>query len=246
MSGELESAYILHARDYRDTSLIVDLLTRESGRFSALVKGARAKKSKLRGRLQPFTPLLVAALGKGELKTATTIDFPARAYRLQGSNLMLGLYINELLYRLLARFDPVPEIYEGYERLLANLQKETSDILPVRQFELKLLTALGYGISFEYNAGQGEQISPDNHYRFVVHEGFYPTETFNNQTFTGRELLHIAEGELAEVNSQKLKLITRRSLAALLGDRPLKSRALFQGESGMDENRKNESRESKP
>ena len=227
--GVLEPAYVLHSRDYRDTSLIIDALTRESGRFSMVVRGARSGKSRLRGRLQPFTPLLVACLGRTELRTATTIDFPARPYRIRGQNLMLGLYVNELLYRLLGRFDPVPGIYAAYESMLAELQGFESAVSAVRQFELNLLAQLGYGISFAYDAGNGEPVSADRRYRFMVHEGFRATGSQEADTFTGDELMHIAGGELRRVSDRKLKSVTRASLAILLGDKPLKSRSLFRG-----------------
>ncbi len=227
----LEPAYILHSRDYRDTSLIVDLLALESGRFSIVVRGARSSKSKTRGRLQPFTPLLVAATGRSELKTATTIDFPGPAFRLQGQNLMLGLYINELLYRLLGRFDPVPEVFEAYERLLQDLQQVDDGVSSVRLFELNLLSALGYGISFEYDASNGEPVNEELRYRYIAQEGFRVTVSEDRETFSGAELLKIAAGELEEVSDMKMKMVTRGSLAILLGDKPLKSRTLFRSRS---------------
>lgn len=225
--GLLEPAYILHSRDYRDTSLIIDVLTRDSGRFSLVVRGGRSAKSKVRGRLQPFTPLLLGSTGRGELKTATTIDFPGVAWRLQGQNLMLGLYVNELLYRLLEKFDPVPEIYESYEHLLQALQSAAGGVSSIRLFELTLLGALGYGISFEYDASNGEPVTEQLRYRFIAQEGFRRTAADDQETFTGAELLSIAAGELEHVSDAKLKQVTRSSLGVLLGDKPLKSRSLF-------------------
>ncbi|MBL6689219.1 MAG: DNA repair protein RecO [Pseudomonadales bacterium] len=229
--GVLEPAYILHSRDYRDTSLIIDVLTRDFGRYSLVVRGARSSKSKIRGRLQPFTPLLVGSTGRGELKTATTIDFPGAAWRLQGQNLMLGLYVNELLYRLLGKFDPVPEIYESYEDLLQALQSAAGGVLSIRLFELTLLEALGYGISFEYDAGNGERVTERFRYRFIVQEGFRKTAADDHETFTGAELLSIAARELEHVSDAKLKQVTRSSLGVLLGEKPLKSRSLFRSSS---------------
>ncbi|MBO6566326.1 MAG: DNA repair protein RecO [Pseudomonadales bacterium] len=227
--GILEQAYILHSRDYRDTSLIIDVLTRDAGRYSLVVRGGRSSKSKTRGRLQPFTPVLIGSVGRGELKTATTIDFPAVSFRIQGQNLMLGLYVNELLYRLLGKFDPVPEVYEAYESLLSGLQSQDQGVSAIRAFELELLSALGYGISFEYDASNGERVSEERRYRFIVHEGFRVTASDDSETFSGRELLLAASGCLEQVSDTKLKQVTRSSLAILLGDRPLKSRALFKG-----------------
>ena len=179
-AGTLEPAYILHARNYRDTSLILDLFTRDSGRYSVVSKGVRSPRSKIRSRLQPFSPLLIASVGRGELKTSTTIDFPRKPYGLMGKGLMLGLYVNELLYRLLDRFEPIAGLYQGYEDLLSELVlseqsmsgqqlsiKESGDeVTAIRRFELCLLQELGYGINFEYDSRDGQPISADLDYRF--------------------------------------------------------------------------------
>ena len=262
-AGTLEPAYILHARNYRDTSLILDLFTRDSGRYSVVSKGVRSPRSKIRSRLQPFSPLLIASVGRGELKTSTTIDFPGRPFWLVGKALMLGLYVNELLYRLLDRYDPVAGLYRGYEDLLSELvsseqllseqashgqashgqafprqspsvesvpvQHPGSQVTAIRRFELCLLQELGYGINFEYDSRDGQPISADLNYRFVVHEGFHATQESQGETFSGSEVLRMASGDLEQVDSRRLLNLTRLSLAELLGDKPLKSRSLFRG-----------------
>lgn len=225
----LEPAYILHARNYRNTSLILDLLTRDSGRYSMVVKGARSSTSKLRGRLQPFTPLLVAPVGRGELKTSTVIDFPLKPHRLVRDSLLFGLYINELLYRLLGKFDPVSELYGHYEELMECLQSQQNDVNTVRRFELNLLQELGYGINFKYDARNSQPIEEQRHYRFVVQEGFHQTSERDGDVFPGAELLQLSSGELSKVDAGRLRNLTRNSLAVLLGEKPLKSRTLFQG-----------------
>jgi len=242
-AGTLEPAYILHARNYRDTSLILDLFTLYSGRYSVVSKGARSPKSKLRGRLQPFSPLLIASVGRGELKTSTTIDFPRKPFGLVGKGLMLGLYVNELLYRLLDRFEPIAGLYQGYEDLLSelvlteqsmseqqvSLKESNAEVTAIRRFELRLLQELGYGINFEYDSRDGQPISADLDYRFVVHEGFHAIRESQGETFSGVEVLSMASGELKQVDSKRLLNLTRLSLAELLGDKPLKSRSLFRG-----------------
>jgi DNA repair protein RecO (recombination protein O) len=242
-AGILEPAYILHARNYRDTSLILDLFTRGSGRYSVISKGVRSPKSKIRNRLQPFSPLLIASVGSGELKTSTTIDFPRKPFALIGKSVMLGLYVNELLYRLLDRFEPIAGLYQGYENLLSELvlfkrlvsgpQQSTKEsggeITAVRRFELCLLQELGYGINFDYDSRDGQPISADQSYSFVVHEGFHAIRESQGETFPGAEVLRIASGDLAQVDSKRLLNLTRLSLAELLGDKPLKSRSLFRG-----------------
>ena len=231
-TGVLEPAFILHSRPYGDTSSIVELLTLNEGRFSVVSKGARAEKSKLRGRLEPFTPMLIAAVGRGELKTATKIEFPGRRYHLMGENLLLGMYINELLYRLLEKFYPVANLFESYEALLSSLQGTSDSILAVRTFEVRLLDELGYGISFDYDARDGQAVESEQHYRFVTEEGFHRVEEprveeHSDDLFTGKELLDLAVGNFSQVDARRLRNLTRKSLNSLLGDRPLKSRSMF-------------------
>ena len=235
-ANSLEEAFILHARNYRDTSLILDLFTRESGRYSIVVKGARSAKSKIRGRLQPFTPILVSAVGRSELKTSTHIDFPEKSFALRGRSLMLGLYVNELLFRLLDRFYPIEGLYQGYKDMLEELvgsrktaltPEHGSDVLAIRKFELCLLQQLGYGINFEYDARDGQKVLSHRHYLFQAQEGFHSINAPDAESFSGEEVLRISSGDLSSVDSKKLLDLTRRSLSELLGDKPLKSRSLF-------------------
>jgi DNA repair protein RecO (recombination protein O) len=228
---QLGEAYILHSRSYRDTSLIVDLLGRVEGRYSVVVRGARSEKSRLRGRLQPFTPLLVGATGRGELKTATTIDFAGSTAAISGEPLFLGLYINELLYRLLGKYDPMPALFDDYRALLDVLVRDEDSTAYIRLFELRLLQALGYGINVQFDAGDGQPVVADGRYRFVVNEGFYRTERAGDDIYPGAELHAIEAGNLRAVDARRLRRLTRNSLAELLGDKPLKSRALFQARS---------------
>jgi DNA repair protein RecO (recombination protein O) len=193
--------------------------------------------------LQPFSPLLIASVGSGELKTSTTIDFSRKPFGLIGTGLMLGLYVNELLYRLLDRFEPLPGLYQGYEDLLSELVlfkrsmsgreqsigESSDEVKAVRRFELCLLQELGYGINFYYDARDGQPISADQGYSFVVHEGFHVVRKPEGETFSGAEVLKMASGNFDQVDSKRLLSLTRLSLAELLGDKPLKSRSLFIG-----------------
>ncbi|MEX2489217.1 MAG: DNA repair protein RecO [Pseudomonadales bacterium] len=230
---DLCGAFILHARKYRDTSLIADLLTETEGRLNVVIRGARVKRPRFRGRLQPFVPLLVSWFGRGELKTVKVIDFPADNIDLEGNNLMIGLYVNELLYRLLGKFDPVPAIYTSYYRLLKVLEYSDSPAAELRRFELGLLTELGYGITFDIEAATGAPIERKQFYRYVTEEGFYPlpVDTYRERpsgAFEGSHLLSISRGELEEpAVEQAARQIVRSSLKTLLGDRPLKSREMF-------------------
>jgi DNA repair protein RecO (recombination protein O) len=223
---ELVPAYILHARKYRDTSLILELFTETEGRVAAVQRGARGKKQT--GTVQPFTPLLVSYLGKGELKTIAKVDAGAMYY-LSGDRLLLGMYVNELLMRLLGKFEKAPGLFLAYQNLLLSLVGSDDYQRRLRQFELRLLDDLGYGISFAIDAASGDFVSPDKFYRFVPDEGFRELLSQTSQSFSGSHLLAIADGDLntEEVEATARK-VARLAIARLLGDKPLKSRELFQ------------------
>ena len=119
-----QPAYVLHARAYRENSLLLETLTREHGRAAMVARGAKGAKSKWRNLLQPFRPLLVSWSGRGELGTLTGADQVAAPPRLHGEALYCGLYLNELLIRLLHRGDPHPEVFERYRAALSELARE--------------------------------------------------------------------------------------------------------------------------
>lgn len=223
---DLVPAYILHARKYRDTSLILELFTEPEGRVAAVQRGARGKKKT--GTVQPFTPLLISYLGKGELKTVVKVDAGAM-HHLVGDRLLLGMYANELLMRLLGKFEKAPGLFVAYQQLLLALVGSDDYQRRLRQFELRLLDDLGYGISFGVDAASGDFVAPDKYYRFVPDEGFRELSSETEASFFGEHLLAIADGDLAsdEVEATARK-VARIAIGRLLGDRPLKSRELFQ------------------
>src|SRR3990167_1002919 len=102
---ELEPVYILHSRPFRNSSLIVELFSRQYGRVSVVAKSARGFKSRYRGKLQAFNYLLASWTGKHELKTLGGVEFAAAPNYLTQLNLACGFYLNELLLRLLQKED---------------------------------------------------------------------------------------------------------------------------------------------
>lgn len=231
---ESQPAYILHTRNYRDTSLIVEFLTADYGRVSGVIKGVRstAKSARQKRSLsQPFIPLLLSWSGNSDLKTIIHLESRAAALPLQGQRLFSGLYTNELLTRLLQPYDVNPELFTLYEWVLRSLTKAPLIDVVLRHFELQLLEYLGYGIDFTVDVGTLEAITADNVYQFDEGRGF--TVEMDNSAankvplFSGEALLAIAQGNYTEVARRAAKQICRRALAVQLGPKPLKSRELF-------------------
>jgi DNA repair protein RecO (recombination protein O) len=226
---ELTPAFILHTRSYRETSLIVDFFTLEHGRLSAVARGARGSKKK--GTLQPFMPFMISLAGAGELKTLRSYEIDQGQINLSGHNLLIGLYVNELLVRLLGRFDPMTRLFDSYRELVLRLSKQQALAEGfLRCFEFNLLAELGYGIVFDYEIATGRAISEEGYYRYSLEEGFLPVSSKlePDQVFLGRDLLAIGRIDFSlPSTTMTAKKIVRLALQPLLGSKPLNSRELF-------------------
>ncbi|GGY65055.1 DNA repair protein RecO [Cellvibrio zantedeschiae] len=231
MSVELQPAYILHTRPYRDTSMLVDFFTPAYGRITAVARGVRSRKAPKRNLLNPFTRLLISFQGKTDLKLLTHFEAEGAHFALTAKHLFSGFYLNELLVRLLPELDAHPEIYSLYEQSLQalNAQQELEPIL--RYFEFQLLNELGYGIHFDADAKTGETISESCHYYLDTTLGFYVAEVdeaTKPHSFSGEHLLAIAAQDFSRTDVRHTaKRISRMLLKPLLGTKPLMSRELF-------------------
>lgn len=225
--NELSAAYVLHTRKYRDTSLIAELYTQDQGRVAVLAKGVRSKRAARQASWQPFTPLLVSYIGRGDLKTVTAAEFSNTGFRLEGDNLIMGLYVNELMVRLLVKNDPLENLFGIYQEVLKNLMAEDQALIALRKFEMFLLQALGYGVDFKQTA-MGYPIKAETDYEYRVGHGFSEIEQDNVVSFKGKTLLAISNQDFSvpEVGLSA-KVILRTTFHHLLGGKPLMSRALF-------------------
>lgn len=230
MRVELQSAFVLHTRPYRDTSLIVDLMTREQGRVGAIVRGARSQKSRYRGFLSPFIPILVAWSGRTDLVNINQIEFNGAPILLGGRSLLAAMYVNELMVRLLHQHDPHPEVYDEYYNLLGQLQQGAAIEATLRAFEKKLLQAIGYGFDWEYTADTQALMKQEGWYAFTPEFGFCANlQPFEGQPiFSGQHVLAIANDQFEDAAVLRTaKQIMRLAMVPRLGNRTIKSRELF-------------------
>jgi DNA repair protein RecO (recombination protein O) len=227
----LISACVIHRRDYRNTSLLLELFTPDEGRVPAIAKGAKSGRATRAALLQPFTPLVVALRGRGEIKQLLQVEADGRAYTLTGERLYCGFYLNELLMRLLERRDPYPRLYVHYVETLQRLSSGEMPDQCLRNFEVDLLQELGYGMLLDHTADSGEAIQPERLYHYELEQGpMSQASASKEQQIHGRTLLCLHNRERLDGQSAvEAKRLLRRILAFYLGDKPLKSRELFQG-----------------
>lgn len=219
----LQPAFVLHAQKYRESSLILDVLTEDFGRMSLLAKGIKKPKARAAAILQPFIPLRVSFTGRSELKTLTQSEL-LRAYQpLQGMALYCGFYINELLQNFLFKHDPHPEIFAAYERCLASLGENGDLELPLRIFEIALLRYSGYGLQLDYAVNSGAPIDAEKRYGYYAEHGAVEDDC---GAFSGKTLLALRTNNLIEAEPAETKKLLRLVIAHHL-HKPLKSRAFI-------------------
>ena len=216
-------AYVLHSRAYRESSALVDFLTPQ-GRLRAVLRGARGKTGTL---ARPFVPLEVEFRGRGELKNVGHLEAAGIANLLSGEALFSGLYLNELLIRLLPAEDPHPIVFEQYAMTVLALAQGRALEPLLRAFEWRLLDELGYGFALNTDR-HGQPIAADGLYRLQADAGLEAVGQLQPGVFHGAELLAMAEADWTAPGAlAAAKRLMRQALAPHLGGRPLVSRELF-------------------
>ncbi len=221
-----QAAYVFHARPYRDTSQLVDCFTLEYGKVSLVARGARRPGSKLRASIQPFVPLQLGWQGRNELKTLSLAEAVAPPLFLQGRALLCGLYLNELLQRLLQPSDPHPRLYVYYQYALNELLSGQDIEGALRTFERRLLLEVGYALDLQ-------ALDPEGQYLLRPEGGLQRIAAVNNRLasrcFGGQQLLAISEDDYSDLHTRRAaKRLMRLALDQMLGGRSLNSRELFQ------------------
>ena len=228
MQVTLSPCYILYQRPFREKSLLIDVLSQEYGRCRLIAK-IRHKPSPTIGLLQIYQPLLLSWLGRTDLFKMTAIEASGPAHFLQGQATLCGLYINELLIKLLPQFVSEPTIFDCYQQTLEALASDKNNEITLRLFEKRLLTALGYGLALDYECSAGLPIDADKNYYYVAESGLYLWEIgCPNPAISGRSIQHLAdERGFDETSLLEIKRLMRAMIQFYLAGKVLNSRALF-------------------
>ncbi len=227
---DLADGCVLHSYAYRETSLILDLFTRDHGRLSVVARGARRPTSSLRTVLLPFQPLQLSWFGKSELKTLHKAEWVGGVRMLAGEALICGYYLNELLLALLPKEDPTPALFEHYLAALWRLSQGEALAPVLREFELTLLMQTGYGLTLDCTA-DGEPVQSGRVYRYRLQTGVLPLSAPmmpGDLELAGATLLDLVARRFDEPRTlNQSRALMRYLLAELLPDRALTSRDLL-------------------
>ncbi|MDJ0834085.1 MAG: DNA repair protein RecO [Gammaproteobacteria bacterium] len=219
-----QAAFLLHRRDYQNSSLILELFTEDYGRISVLAKGAR--KGKNTAHFQPGNRLAVGWTGRAELKTLVQID--SRALPIPADCYLAMFYLNELLLYLLPKHDAHPRLFHQFQRLL--LQLEMSQLEPLlRTFEMDLLEELGVLPDLAVVSDSAEAVTADGNYGFIPDRGVYPALAQTEGGYPGRLLLALQQRQFEQPGVLPLaKRLLRQIIDFNLQGRTLQSRQLYQ------------------
>ncbi|CAG9181457.1 DNA repair protein RecO [Cupriavidus respiraculi] len=226
-----QPGFVLHAWPYRETSLILDVFTRDHGRMAMVAKGAKRPHSALRPVLQHFHPVSLSWSGRGEVKTLTRAEYVGGMPPLAGDALLSGFYLNELLLRFCPREDGHPALFRHYMATLTRLGQGEAAALVLRGFERVLLQETGFAVAFDRCAGSGEPVQPGLDYVYQPERGVrraHASDPSSWPVVSGQTLLDMSRDDYgrAQTASQSRALM-RFLLHYYLQGIPLKTRQIL-------------------
>ncbi len=223
-------AYILNSRPFRDASVILELFSEDFGRICCIARPAKKRGKILKGMLEPFRYLHCQWIGRGEMQTLTSADERGR-HHIPASEMMLGLYLNELLLLLTHPHVAMPELFSAYKITLHKLADPQLNRQILMRFEVYLLAALGYPLAMDKDAIQLRQA-----YLFNTETGLIPAnaEEPSNQQHAQSKILLSGELLLALQDIQNMQESHWRELRRFLDQvfsrlapRPINARKLL-------------------
>lgn len=228
-----QPAYVLHARPYRETSLLLECLTRDHGRLGMVARGARRARSRLpEADLQPFQLLSLSFALRGELGTLRVAEPTGSVRRLDGKVLFAGLYINELIVRLSARADADDGLFALYARALEGLVAAPDALgWTLRRFERDTLSALGYAMELSLDVARGTPLEAATDYVYVPEQGpLRAAPGAPGLRVRGADLTDLRDDRRMDAAGlERLRRLLRGLLLYHLGGQPLRSWQVFGG-----------------
>lgn len=173
-----EPAFVLHQYAWSESSLILEVLSRQHGRVALVAKGVKRPTSQFRAVLLPLQPLRLSWSGEAEVRTLKAAHWQGGYTLPSGEALLAGYYLNELVLKLLARDDPHPPLFDHYAQAVAALARSQSlphagavQAAALRAFEVLLLRELGYLPALHQDSATLQPLRPEVHYHLWPDSG---------------------------------------------------------------------------
>lgn len=225
-----QPAFVLHSYPYRETSLIIDVFSRDHGRLALVAKGAKRPHSALRGVLQTFQPLSMSWSGKSEMRTLTGAEWVGGMLPLCGDALLCGFYVNELLVKFCAREDSHPQLFHHYVVTLTRLAHDEPAVQVLRSFERVLLRETGYAMALDRTVAR-KAVMPEGRYVFDPERGVREATSewpAHWPVISGQTLLDMEHDDYHRAQTvAQSKTLMRFLLNTYLGGTPLATRQIL-------------------
>lgn len=226
---QLEPAYVLHSRPWSESSLLLEIFSREHGRLGLIARGARKANSRWQGLLQPFQPMLLSWSARGELGTLTAAERVTGGGSLQGIALFCGFYLNELMVRLCVRNDPHPRLFTAYTGCLEELRAGHKPQPALRVFEKSLLQQIGFELQLRVDTSRQQPVESGKTYRYDPESGAVEAGLDQaGRVYPGAVLLALANDDYSDKSLMRgMRQLLQGILAHHLGSKPLASQQLL-------------------
>jgi DNA repair protein RecO (recombination protein O) len=229
-----QPAFVLHSYPYRETSLVIDVFTRDHGRLALVAKGAKRPHSALRGVLQTFQPLGLSWTGKSEVRTLTKAEWVGGMRPLAGSALLCGFYVNELLVKFCAREDAHATLFNHYVLTLTRLAHDEPAVQVLRSFERVLLRETGYAIALDRTVTR-QSVVAERAYVFDPERGVCDLDELapdaparQGPVVAGQTLIDMERDDYSRAQTvTQSKTLMRFLLNTYLGGAPLATRQIL-------------------
>nr|WKF56797.1 DNA repair protein RecO [Paraburkholderia busanensis] len=225
-----QPAFVLHSYPYSETSLIIDVLSRDHGRLALIAKGAKRPHSALRGVLQTFQPLALSWSGKSEVRTLTGAEWVGGMLPLRGDALLCGFYVNELLVKFCAREDPHPQLFHHYVVTMTRLAHDEPAVQVLRSFERVLLRETGYAMALNRTVAR-KAVVAEGRYVFDPERGVREASgdlPAQWPVVSGQTLLDMEQDDYHRAQTvAQSKTLMRFLLNTYLGGTPLATRQIL-------------------
>lgn len=226
MVSTMDLAYLINRRRFRENSFIVDLLTENNGRVTCMVRVAKKRGKILQGSMQPFVCIHTDWIGKGNIYTLTQAE-ERRRHRLLPVAMTVGLYLNELVYKMLPTMIHLDDLYHRYQQCLQGLEQQHNAI-DMLMHEIHLLEAMGISILTECDVETGEVIIPSSSCKYWPDRGVKIDYGIDKTGIpvSGEVMLMLTHGWLTEEMYPQARLFIDRIIDVLLQGKTLHSRRL--------------------
>ena len=219
MNNSSDNAFIIHSRSYGETSVILDLLTEKNGMISVILKGAKRRKDV--SQLQPSREFLIN-ISKASLPLLIKYELN-KSYAIKKDYILLIIYFNELIYRLIPKNQPQKTLYNFYRNYMSYMSTtDDHQDSVIIGFELLILKNIGYAVNSEISI---DLINKDDYFYYDKLRGFKKiSDYYQGYKISGRDLSLLIKFDINSIQDKRtLRMIMKNIIVDIVNPKKIKS-----------------------